>query len=110
MCHLKLKYQTDLTVFKENTNTPPSTRPIKDTDKAVDKIGTPKTYHTTIQRNPPVKKRQQLKNKKLYWQYHWFTFVFGFELLVLYSIFSYSVYSRSVKILSEFVFSKFSTF
>ena len=57
MCHLKLEYQTDLTVFKENTNTPPSTRPIKDTDNAVDKIGTPKTYHTTIQRNPPVEKK-----------------------------------------------------
>ena len=57
MCHYKLEYQTDLTVFKENTNTPPSTRPIKDTDNAVDKIGTPKTYHTTIQRNPPVEKK-----------------------------------------------------
>ena len=61
MCHLKLEYQTDLTVFKENTNTPPSTRPIKDTDNAVDKIGTPKTYHTTIQRNPPVKKSSCFK-------------------------------------------------
>ena len=61
MCHLKLEYQTNLTVFKENTNTPPSTRPIKDTDNAVDKIGTPKTYHTTIQRNPPVKKSTSFK-------------------------------------------------